>query len=98
MIRGMEKLGGRGNSFFYVINRCFQIPLRNQNSVGNCASLVTFSQNEINIILKVASILSLINDKIIEVKCSWVKRWTKGKRSTGDLIIQAGRIPHSIRG
>jgi hypothetical protein len=76
----------------------FQIWPSNQNGVCNCAGLATINQKEIDVILKVIHILSIVSDARIEVKGSWVKGCILSNLITRELIIKAGRIPNIIRG
>ena len=55
--------------------------------------------NEIDVILKVASILPiLVRATRVKVKGSQIEGYILSKLITRKLIIKAGRIPHSIRG
>jgi hypothetical protein len=76
----------------------FKVRFSNSDSNGDHTRLVTISQNQVNVILKIASVLPSLIDTRVKIESSGIKGCILRDLLTGEFIIKSKRVPCSIRG
>jgi hypothetical protein len=76
----------------------FKVRFSSSDSIGDRTSLVTISQNQVNVILKIASVLPSPIDTRVKIESSGINGCILRDLLTGEFIIKSRRVPYSIRG
>ena len=70
----------------------------NSKSMRDCTSLVTISQDQVNVILKITSVLPRGSNTRVKIKSMGIKGCILRDFIKGEFIIKGRRVPDIIRG